>query len=339
MSLSATGSLWRATPRVLLMLIYSVVVALIFLEIFLRLFDPIGIRYYFDGVRYFSAMRDDPDYGYIHPPEYNTRLQGVDVTTNREGLRMGEFDIDKRPDEKRLMILGDSLVFGWGVAQDSIFPARLEALLRAENEHWTVISAGVGSWNTRTEYEYFRARGIDFQPDRLVLVVVPNDVDPKPSGRTAVDRSRLDAETAVDPGIDRFVQKARRGLMRVSYVAAVAGHFLRRQDVSNRLVHLYDERSAAWEDARLALTGIVDLCRESGIDLFVFLYGDLASDFSKSFYKAYSAELDELGVVYSVLPPDIYDPRYRNSLIDAHPNAEGHRRIANEIFKVIEHRL
>ncbi len=99
-------------------------------EITLRKFDPTGLDAYFTGVRrYFSNMVRNPDYAYIHKTHYTDHLSGADVTINKHGLRSPEIDMKKNDGTKRVMIMGDSVVFGWGVEQDSIFPIRLQKML------------------------------------------------------------------------------------------------------------------------------------------------------------------------------------------------------------------
>lgn len=322
--------------RHILTVLYSAAVAVVLLEIFLRLFDPLGIRYYFDANAYFSrAMVDDPDYAYIHRPGLAAEMQGVDVEIDSEGLRWPEFPVDVPAGEKRLLFLGDSVVFGWGVAQDSIFPARVQRRLRQGHPDWGVIAAGVGSWNTRTEYEWLRDRGVDYGLDAVVLVAVPNDVEPKLDGRTDVDKADLRAQLEGDapPGpVARVAGKLERGAVRVSYVAATVRHLFRAASGGSRLEVLYGPDSPAWRDARDALDGIVTLCRERGIELVVFLWGDGSTPLSRVFLDAYGGYLNDTGVGYHTFPPELYSPRYRNSLVDPHPNASGHRLMADAIM-------
>jgi hypothetical protein len=297
---------------------YGLVVGFILLEIFLRVFDPIGIRYYFDTARYFSHMKPDPDYAYIHTPNWSATLEGVSVRINSEGLRTPPFEVSKPEGTKRLLVLGDSVVFGWGAPQDSIFAARIRNVLSRSSPPWEVIAAGVGSWNTTTEYEFLRKRAIEYDPDFLVLVVVPNDVEPKTPG---LPRKR-------SSGIERW-------LVTHSYVLTAVQHVRRRRTMSTHLGELYDAKSEAWIAAKHSLQGIVSICRDHDIPLVVFLYADRATAFSDAFYRAYSGALDAWHVPFFSFPPRVFDARYRNSIIDGHPNAAGHRLIARTIMDSI----
>lgn len=314
----------RKPLRILFLILYTVVGSLILFEVFLRVLDPIGIVYYFDAARYFEAMRPDPDYGYIHTARYRARLQGVDVVINGEGFRGPDFDVQKAPGTRRLMILGDSVVFGWGAPQDSIFATVISDRLTARG--WEVIAAGVGSWNTRAEYEFLKKRGIQYAPDVLVLVIVANDVEPSSAGGRV---QQHDAQEAP------LWQRVVRRLARYSYTVSTFYHVLRQRDTSDRLVDLYQPDSAAWSDARDALDGIITLCHDNGTALVAFLYGDLKTDFSKAFYAAYGGYLRDRGIAVYSFEDEIYDRGYRNSVVDGHPNAAAHRLIAEQMLRVL----
>ena len=321
----------RKTIQYLLILLYTVIGSLLLLEVFLRVFDPIGIVYYFATTRYFKAMTPDPDFGYIHTPGYRAKLQGVDVIINSEGLRSPEFDTARPEGEKRLMILGDSVVFGWGAPQDSIFPAVLQDRLRGSGRNWRVISAGVGSWNTRAEYEYLKKRGTHYGLDMLLLVIVANDVERSSAGANVVRTYEPVEVPSVSLG-HRIV----RLLAKHSYAVGTFYHVLKQRDTSSRLTELFRSDSAAWRDARAALDGIIELSREMNIELVVFLYGDFKTDFSKAFSDAYGGYLSGLGVPVHIFPQEIYEKRFRNSIVDGHPNATAHQLIADEMLRVIE---
>ena len=55
---------------------------------------------------------------------------GFTVSTDDNGLRAPIHAVDKRPDTWRIMTLGCSTTFGWGVDDADSYPARLEGLIR-----------------------------------------------------------------------------------------------------------------------------------------------------------------------------------------------------------------
>ena len=323
----------RAPVRFLLGVLYSVVVAGLFLEVFLRVFDPVGIRYYFDTATYFKAMESDPDYAYLHTPGYEATLQGVDVRINAQGLRGPEFD--PAPNGRRILVLGDSVVFGWGAPQEKIFAAALQDIVRVEGHPHEVVGAGAGSWNTRTEYEYLRKRALNFAPQVLVWLIVPNDVMPKAGGRTYVPRAELDHGTPAISAWGRVMRTAAK----YSYVLATFQHFAKQKGAAQQLLSMYEPDSPAWRDAENALAELVGTCDEYGIALEVFLYADRESEFSQRFFDVYSQALATHGVSAHALSPEVFAPEYRNSIVDGHPNADGHRLIAEEMYRVVRKHL
>ncbi len=49
---------------------------------------------------------------------------------------------------KKLIVIGDSLTEGYGVAKESAFPNQLEKLIKAEKRDWSVVNSGVSGSTT-----------------------------------------------------------------------------------------------------------------------------------------------------------------------------------------------
>jgi len=88
----------------------------------------------------------------------------------------------KRSKEKpkgayRILVLGDSIAFGIGVKHNETFSADLERRLRLGNPGHTieVLNGGVIGYNTEQEYNYLVERGLELEPDAVVLAYCPND--------------------------------------------------------------------------------------------------------------------------------------------------------------------
>ena len=112
------------------------------------------------------------------------------VSINTHGLRAHEFSTEKPDGITRILLLGDSVVFGWGVEQEKTSGYLLNQSLKDLLQPIEVIPAGVCSWNTRTEYEYLVSEGSKISPNIVVLVVVTNDIVPKKGGRKEVEMNR-----------------------------------------------------------------------------------------------------------------------------------------------------
>jgi GDSL-like lipase/acylhydrolase family protein len=126
-------------------------------------------------------MVGHPQLGYVNPSSVSYNLGARRVHLNFHGLRMdGDIPYEKPAGEKRVLALGDSVVFGAAVNQGDTFSDRLEQLLRARTgEMWHVINSGVNGYNSEQEATYLRIEGMRYTPDVVILVYVPNDTSPK----------------------------------------------------------------------------------------------------------------------------------------------------------------
>ncbi|MCA8943769.1 MAG: hypothetical protein KDB80_14495 [Planctomycetes bacterium] len=100
-----------------------------------------------------------------------------ELTTNSDGLRGPELS-PRQPGERRVLALGDSLTFGWGVEYDESFPARIGELLAEQRPPVTVLNGGVPGYGTR-EIALAMERAIPrLGPDVLLACIyVGNDFE------------------------------------------------------------------------------------------------------------------------------------------------------------------
>lgn len=95
---------------------------------------------------------------------------------NSLGFRDQEHQLNKPADTKRILILGDSIVYGQMVELDQIFPEVLEANLnRKNNPKIEVINMGLMGWNTALQLESFVKNGLQFKPDLVIIAFYLND--------------------------------------------------------------------------------------------------------------------------------------------------------------------
>ena len=114
-------------------------------------------------------------------PNLNCRLRSkeydVSVKTNSLGLRYREVPNEKVAGVYRILVIGDSHVFGYGVEQEEAFPALLEQELNKYpgKQKIEIINCGVPGWDGFQGYEYFNKYSCRLKPDMIINLVCVND--------------------------------------------------------------------------------------------------------------------------------------------------------------------
>lgn len=155
------------------------IVAILMAEQILRLRHP-ELRYAAERQQRpeTTFMQFDPRYGWANTPGREVRFQRVDfdtkVTINADGFR-GPALPPRTPADSartRIVVLGDSYVFGHGVEDDEIFTVLLPSLLPTVD----VANLGVTGYSTDQELLLMQDRVFDYDPDVVMLFACSNDL-------------------------------------------------------------------------------------------------------------------------------------------------------------------
>ena len=124
----------------------------------------------------------DPEVGRVLLPNLEgLEFSGVPVHTNRFGLRERDYALPKPEGVTRVVLLGDSFVFGYGVLEHERHGVHLERFLeeraQVDPDALEVLHIGVGSWGMVEECEFVRRQLSELQPDLVLHLVVTNDLD------------------------------------------------------------------------------------------------------------------------------------------------------------------
>jgi tetratricopeptide (TPR) repeat protein len=95
--------------------------------------------------------------------------------TNSYGQRDRERTLRKPDGVRRILLLGDSVVEGYGLRESETISRQLEDLYPDGSTE--VLNFGVSAYCTRAEVELLEVKGLLFHPDVVVLVFVENDFD------------------------------------------------------------------------------------------------------------------------------------------------------------------
>jgi len=126
-----------------------------------------------------GILMEDSELFWRFKPNINVMYQGVEVSINSLGFRDEDFLLKKNEDSIRIVCLGASPTFGWGVTFDNIYPQKLEYMLRErfENKRIDVINAAVIGYSSYQGLLLLKNQILNFSPDVVTISYLINDVD------------------------------------------------------------------------------------------------------------------------------------------------------------------
>lgn len=281
--------------------------------------------------RYATSLKLDspnPLIGHLHRPNRSAHLMGVDVSINSDGFRDDEVPVERQAGRRRVIFLGDSLTFGWGVAKSDTFEALLEAQL-SKKAPTDVINFGTGNYNTVQEANLFATRGTKYHPDHVVVFYFLNDAEPTPR------KSRV-----------WFFGYSRLLTFYWSRIQALGSRWSPSRRYGEYYSNLYREGQPGWVAATQAFAMLKTLCDRNGIGLEVVILPELHSLQPYPFEREHQLVtsflagagipcLDLIGIFPRDLPP-------RSLWVapdDAHPNALAHKLIAEKALPFLQERI
>jgi lysophospholipase L1-like esterase len=101
-----------------------------------------------------------------------TKINHQPVHVNSHGVRGPEFAIPKPPGVIRILSLGDSTGFGWGLSDEQTYSRLLEKQLNASiktGPRFEVINAGCNAYGYPQLKSFFIHHGLAFQPDYVLI--------------------------------------------------------------------------------------------------------------------------------------------------------------------------
>lgn len=141
-------------------------------------------------------------------------------TTNIHGLRGPEIGLKTG---KRIVVVGDSYTFGWGVNEGEDYPSILAGLTKGE-----VINFGVPGTNPFNFYNYIANYVATLEPDTVLVSLfevrntyLGGDVEASGGANAYLSGARTSAERKIDPdAVIRYNYLWRSALVRLTWRAA-----------------------------------------------------------------------------------------------------------------------
>jgi len=161
-----------AKIKLFLFVIFSLILFLISIEIACRLLVPSSKLEKLDSI--LNILCQDQILIWRQRPNIRCIFQGVPVTTNSLGLRNAENEKIK-PEIYRIICLGDSSTFGWGVPLQSTYPFLCQRNLSERNIE--VINSGEIGFSTYQGLLFLKNYLLKYKPDLIVVNFLLNDID------------------------------------------------------------------------------------------------------------------------------------------------------------------
>jgi hypothetical protein len=271
-----------------------------------------------------------PGLSHEHIPNSSAVLMGVDVKINSLGFRDDELTAPKESNEKRVLVAGQSITFGWGVPKDSGFCEQTEKILNLENKNikYSVINTGIGNYNTELESVLLNKNLPIVKPDMVVLHCFLRDAE-------------------LIPAKSQNFLIASSWLIAYIYVKLQQAFFFNSKTYKNigeYYLSLYQDNSDGWKREQAALLNIKKQCEEKNIPLKLVMQPDL-NDLNenapqekcygliRNFLSSNNFSYIDMSVIYRQKVKDLKSIWVSKD--DSHPNSEGHRIIANELARFI----
>lgn len=345
-----TPLLHRSSWAAVLVVVTSFALTLMAAELAFRLFLP----QVFDGQPRGMYSADEA-VGYVLTPDFNGILERAEfshaVETNALGLRGAE-PRPRQANTFRIVCLGDSFTWGFGVRTSETFAVRLERILADKYPALDiqVLNAGVPGYGTADQLRFLESRSAILDPDLVLVQFLPETdfMENRTPAKGAVEprdgwlvrKAGAVDPTHVQPAWHRAITWAKRRSHLLKFVSERVGYLAMRTGLLSQraLTRAYDFDE---HDERLA----IDLLRDVALTaetlgaatIFVFSTGQapvLSDDTSNlpsaSAVVAHAAEVAGAGFIDLTAPlrdrPDRLNLYYP---VDGHWTATGHAAVAD----------
>ena len=303
----------------------SILIGLGILEIVLRIKNNNMRNYDIEMWRYSKDLKvrsEDPALGHVHLKNRSAVLQSVTIRTNEWGLR-GPSITKERSVDRRILFLGGSITLGWGVAEENTISVQVEKLLAAKGENVEVLNGGIGNYNAQRYVGRFFSELEDLKPTDIVVQYFLRDAE------------------FLDPGRDDFI--LRNSELAVTIWIA-ANRLIGMASGENLLDHyraVYNETEPGYQTMVQSLDKLARYAKENKVRLYMAMTPDVHNlkDYQFGFIhermKRLALELgyqfvDLLPAFRGLTPDEVWAMPG-----DPHPNALGHRLMAETVAPVL----
>jgi lysophospholipase L1-like esterase len=273
-------------------------------------------------------------------PERSVPDPGHEGRANALGFRDHDHAVARAAGVRRVIVLGDSIAWGYRVVDDeAVFPLVLERLLASAGVAAEVLNFGVPGYKTQQEVETLADKGLVYDPDLVILAYCLND------------------EANADGGVYRQVLRREHDSAHLS--AARLGTLLRHSELARAVRYMWFGEPPAPPGAEASIFEnhtdeyfglLAELSRRHGFEVLVVVFPNLggfragaayAYDEAHERVRGLSARegFHHLDLLETFANCRDNAPGERFAFDSYHPTALGHRCAAEAIDRYVRQRL
>lgn len=305
----------------------TLLILFLFFECYFRITEPKTTKVY-------SRLNED-DKNNIYwqlIPDKSGYTCGEKYTTNSLGYRGPLRPYEKYSDKYRILVFGDSFMWGFGVEDSETLPYRLEGYLNnlLEDNNTEVINLGIPGFNIGRAFQWFLVNIKKFDTDMIIFIyhigdILENDI-------INLDSPQSNKETP-------FLIKINTFFMSNSYfIRYLEPRFLELYyKFKNKKVGISDwehseieKNGIFWQAAKKRFLMMKDLCQKNGIKFIIILYPNMQNFENNPAVPVHKKIVDfcrENNIICLDLLPGfrgLKASEFWATKLDFHPNAKAH---------------
>jgi lysophospholipase L1-like esterase len=293
------------------------------------------------GSSQWEILKGDPR-AYQFPSSWRGSVQSVKLGDNNkfsfrlniDGYRGADWDLEK--DSERILFLGDSFTFGWGVQDQETYPFYFQRELNQSKKNTYVINAGIPGYGTAQELAVLSQLVGVLKPSVVIVGISANDGQPP-------------ADFAVSPQVTYqyatswVISELREHFYRLFPLGRT--FFAPSKFSARQNYHLDFEVGPGARSFRDSLKAMANICQESEASFWVSMIPDYMKHFDESYpYRPVHRKV--MGIASELQVPAIDLLEHLQGLNtdglrvpgDGHPNARAHQQIAKILADEFEKR-
>lgn len=287
---------------------------------------PAAFRMYADGQLYF-----------LMPGRHLSKERRKPFRINSTGLR-GRKLVAKPPGTLRILLLGDSVAFGYDLDEANVFAQLVEQELRGRQLAVEVVNGSVPGWSRRQQRLFLEKFGPEIQPDLVIYTVVLNDLR-----EIATSESQLRWSVRLVGALGWATQRSALASALKSALASAA----RPSDEFHASVDLYERMTDTTDDPDIREALVLEQ-RETGallqaartfacpvVAVLVPMASQLTATHPPAVLAALHRFLDQRGVTVLDLWPLLRATDKPTFLDHVHMNETGHRVTARALVRLL----